>query len=66
MSSTIKAQILDQAVGPHLETDEGIDFLTGQATTDDIRVSLQPTTARATSLALPHSIIVEPLNASYR
>ena len=44
MSSANNVQILDQAIKPHLETDEGIDFLTGQATMDDIRVSSQSIT----------------------
>ena len=42
MSSTNRAQILDEAVRHHLDTEEGQDFLTGQQTMDDIRVSPQP------------------------
>ena len=40
MASEHKAELLEEAVGPHLETDEGQNFIAGQATMDGIRVGL--------------------------
>lgn len=64
MSLADRMQILDDAIRPHLETEEGKAFLIGLETTEDIRVSLQLIAAPITSLALPHANIIKPLDAS--